>query len=77
MKHHQVGGKGCIKFGLADWIGSFETCNILNKSENATLQLFIFYEKVLEKKYLQVNLAMSNLLAYLEYMAYVKVIIHS
>ena len=26
--------------------------NILNKSENATLQLSIFYEKVLDKKYL-------------------------
>ena len=26
--------------------------NILNKSENATLQLSIFYEKVLGKKYL-------------------------
>ena len=25
---------------------------ILNKSENATLQLSIFYEKVLDKKYL-------------------------
>ena len=28
------------------------SCNILNKSENATLQLSIFYEKVLDKKYL-------------------------
>ena len=27
--------------------------NILNKSENATPQLSIFYEKVLDKKYLQ------------------------
>ena len=26
--------------------------NILNKSENATLQYFIFCEKVLDKKYL-------------------------
>ena len=26
--------------------------SILNKSENATLQLSIFYEKVLDKKYL-------------------------
>ena len=26
--------------------------NILNKSKNATLQLYIFYEKVLDKKYL-------------------------
>ena len=26
--------------------------NILNKSENATLQLSIFYDKVLDKKYL-------------------------
>ena len=31
---------------------SFEKDTILNKSENATLQLSIFYEKVLGKKYL-------------------------
>ena len=30
----------------------FCTSNIPNKSENATLQLSIFYEKVLDKKYL-------------------------
>ena len=38
---------------MKDSFGSLEKrINILNKSEYATLQLSIFYEKVLDKKYL-------------------------
>ena len=45
------------KFSLTKpmWLGAqcfTNTISILNKSENATLQLSIFYEKVLDKKYL-------------------------
>ena len=40
----------------SDWF------TILNKSENATLQLSIFYEKVLDKKYLLklINVAQTS-----------------
>ena len=37
---------------MPTWSICIAWANILNKSENATLQLSIFYKKVLDKKYL-------------------------
>ena len=41
MEAYKTGQYELLKYGFAN--------NILNKSENATLQLSIFYEKVLDK----------------------------
>ena len=45
-----VGGGGANSY--PDFASIFSFIHILNKSENATLKLYIFYEKVLDKKYL-------------------------
>ena len=52
----------CQLHNLVQRLGARKMYNILNKSENATLQLFIFSEKVFDKKYLLklINVAQTS-----------------